>query len=456
MIPASTGTSDANAIGLTYAANGKKVNTNSASTYAATYTAGDIIGVGVDMDAATLTFYKNGVSQGVAFSSISTTTTWFASVCQRSSGTWYLNFGQRPFAYTPPTGFKALHTGNLPDSTIVDGSKHFDAVTWTSDGTDQFISTGFDPDFLWYKSRTQASDHYLIDVLRSGALNTNNTDAEGGGGGSSNLGTGGFTINAASSGNNIVGWNWKAGGTGVTNTDGSITSTVSANPTAGFSIVTYTGTRTSDAGETGTPTTIGHGLGVKPAMVITKARETTTSGNWNVWHVGYQPDQVYLNYQLFLNTPAGSNNAGWQRTDTGFSSTTFCPARYSYDDVSGIDYVAYCFAEVESYSKFGSYVGNGSSDGTFVYTGFRPAFVMVKRSSGVDNWAIFDTSRLGYNPDNNELLANTSGTEGTADFIDIVSNGFKNRNADTRCNASGSTYIYMAFAENPFKNSLAR
>ena len=129
---------------------------------------------------------------------------------------------------------------------------------------------------------------------------------------------------------------------GQTNFDGSILSVEQANTEAGFGIVLYSGTRSSDAGETGTPTTIGHGLGKSPAMVITKARSATN--NWNVWHQGYQPDQTYLNYQLFLSTNSASNNAGWQRTDTGFSTTTFCPARYSYDDISGVDYGAYCFA----------------------------------------------------------------------------------------------------------------
>ena len=223
-----------------------------------------------------------------------------------------------------------------------------------------------------------------------------------------------------------------------------------------FSIVTYTGTRTSDGGETGTPTTIAHGLGKKPAVVITKARETTTNARWNVWHQGYQPDQTYLNYQIWLNEPDGSNNAGWQRTDTGFSTTTFCPARYSWDDVSGIDYVAYCFAEVEGFSKFGSYTGGGT-DFPFVYLGFRPSFLMVKNANVANSWRLWDSARNEFNLTSKYLSPDTNGLEGSINIdVDFLSNGFKLRGSNSSINGSGNTIIYMAFAEAPFRYANAR
>jgi len=180
-------------------------------------------------------------------------------------------------------------------------------------------------------------------------------------------------------------------------------------------------------------------------MVITKARDSTTYGNWNVWHPGYQPDQTYLNYQLWLNLTSASNNAGWQRTDTGFTTTTFCPARYAWDDVSGIDYVAYCFAEVEGYSKFGSYTGNGNADGAFVFTGFRPAWVMVKRTDGVVSWNVADSTRSPHNLVDEQVQPNLSNAENLFFDYDFLSNGFKIRTSDSSKNASGGTYIYMAF-----------
>tara|TARA_R100000655_G_scaffold103798_1_gene150461 strand:- start:685 stop:1464 length:780 start_codon:yes stop_codon:yes gene_type:complete len=248
---------------------------------------------------------------------------------------------------------------------------------------------------------------------------------------------------------------------GSTNFDGSILSVEQRNTTAGFSIVTYTGTRSSDGGETGTPTTIGHGLGTKPSMVITKARDSTTYGNWNVWHSAYQPDQTYLNYQLWLNLTSASNNAGWQRTDTGFTTTTFCPARHAWDDVSGIDYVAYVFSETESYSKFGSYIGNGATSGTagtFVYLGFRPTWVMLKRTDSTGSWWIVDSKRDPFNEALRQLQANEPDQETgySGNMLDFYSNGFSARTHGIQVNASGGTYIYMAFAEAPFKYALAR
>jgi hypothetical protein len=477
--------------GYAYNTSGQKVGPTSgtAVAYGATYTTGDIIGIALDMDAGTLVFYKNGVSQGTAFTGL--TGTWFAATSGNgvAGKGGFANFGQDStfagattaggntdangigdFKYAVPSGFLALCNSNLSESDIGPNSAtqsddYFNTVLYsaTAGAAGSVTGYGFAPDWLWTKARNATQSHQLFDSVRgdNNILYSNLTNAE------SAQAAGYFTLEADGfnygtstfSSNTYVGWGWKAGGTAVSNTDGSITSQVSANTTAGFSIVTYTGTRTSDAGETGTPTTIGHGLGKKPAVVITKARDTTTNARWNVWHQGYQPDQTYLNYQLWLDQASAANNAGWQRTDTGFSTTTFCPARHSWDDVSGIDYVAYCFAEIEGFSKFGSYTGTGNADGPFIYTGFRPSWVLFKNSTATESWHIIDSERSAYNVANAVLYPNSNAAESnplTAANTDFLSNGFKIRAASGNTNDSGQTYIYMAFAESPFKYSNAR
>ena len=395
--------------------------------------------------------------------------------------------GKGDFKYSVPSGYLALCTANISDNDLpispnsINGTadEYFGILTYTGNGTGSGSTNNirsddpgvggkidFKPDLTWIKSKSNTSNHILTDSTRlaGNVLFSNLTNDE-----ADNTAfftsfeTNGFDLaqnggDTNASGYTYVAWNWKAnGGTTSSNTDGSIPSTVQANTDAGFSIVTYTGTRTSDAGETGTPTTIGHGLGKKPAVVITKARDTTTYANWNVWHQGYQPDQTYLNYQLWLNLPDGANNAGWQRTDTGFSTTTFCPARYAWDDVSGIDYVAYVFAEIDGYSKFGSFTGGGSTF-PFVYTGFRPAFVMFKNVNATAAWIMQDTTRDPYNVATLALVASDNLNETTvaARPLDFVSNGFKLRTSAVDTNGSGNTIVYMAFAETPTKYSLAR
>jgi hypothetical protein len=389
-----------------------------------------------------------------------------------------INFGQRPFAYTPPTGFLKLNTFNLPDSTIEKGSDYFNPVLYTGNDTTLSVTgVGFEPSWTWIKCRSHGGsasfEHILTDTVRGAnkTLNSDNNNAE-----VANNATGylsvfdsdGFTVTGGDATNGIgrtyVAWNWKANGSGVSNNAGAngadIASTYSTNTKAGFSIVTYTGSRTSDGGETGTPTKIYHGLGKKPEMVITKNRTSQSFPVWNVWHKGYQPDTTHLNYQLFLHLTSASNNAGWQRTDQGFTTNLFCPARYAYDDVNGVDYIAYVFTGIEGYSSFGSYTGNGSTDGPFVYTGFRPAMIIIKRVDTTNNWLVHDNKRDPYNQVVNILFPNLSNAEyaGTASNygFDFVSNGFKAKGTTGGGNDSGGSYIYMAFAENPFKNSNAR
>lgn len=363
------------------------------------------------------------------------------------------NFGQRPFAYTPPTGFVALNTYNLPDSTIKKGNTVMDATAYTGTNgspTTQVISSNFQPDFLWFKKRSAAYDHALIDTNRgiTKQLYSNLTNAEGT---DSNvltaIGASSFTVGNSNYSNygTLVAWTWKAnGGTTSSNTSGSITSTVQANTTAGFSIVTYTGT--------GANATVGHGLGVAPSMIIVKNRSNGAAGDgaWQVYHTSIGA----ANY-LVLNTTAASaaGSTRWQST-TPDASKFYIGNTGSVNNTSE-NYVAYCWAEIAGFSKFGSYTGNGSADGTFVYTGFRPKYVLIKASSAVYQWLVWDSVRTTYNIKGKYFLPDTSNAEDTFDAIDFVSNGFKIRVNHPAVNTSATTYIYMAFAENPFKNANA-
>lgn len=338
--------------------------------------------------------------------------------------------------------------------TIPNGSKHMNVVTYTGNGSTQTISgLDFQPDFVWIKSRGGATWHNLYDVIRgtTKSLASNATDAEDTrASGLTAFTSSGFTLgsdaNVNGSGTSYVAWCWKANGAGSSNTAGSITSTVSANPTAGFSVVKWTGT--------GSVGTIGHGLGVAPKMIIGKRTDGTS--NWFVYH-----DSLGNTKGLNLNTTdaAGTNSGWWNNTSPTSSVFTIG----SYETNSGSPFVAYCFSEVAGYSKFGSYTGNGntSGDGTFVYLGFRPRFVMIKRTDTAGfGWYIRDTARDTYNVGQNYLDASSSASEGsgTVAGLDYLSNGFKLKNtaASDGINASGGTYIYMAFAESPFKYALGR
>ena len=449
-----------------YSYNGTKIRNSTFTAYGTTYTTGDVIGVALDYDSGAIWFSKNGTWQNSATISEvqagTTTNAAFTGVTERltpasaqyGTATQNHNFGQRAFAYTQPTGFLKLNTFNLPDSTIEDGSTNFNTVLYTGDGAvdNAITGVGFQPDWTWIKERNGAANHGLYDAVRGVQkdLVSNTTGAE------TTQSTGltafdsdGFTtgVLAKLNTNNdtYVAWNWKAGGTGASNTNGTITSTVSANTIAGFSVVTYTGNGTSGA-------TIGHGLGAVPQFVVTKARTSSTYA-WNSWHTS-----LGTNYHINLNTTGGQDNSVNIFPTAGMTSTTFQTATSAikYNNLSGVNYVAYVFTGIEGYSKFGSYTGNGNANGTFVYTGFKPAYVMIKRTNTTGSWYTFDNKREGYNVDNDTLLANTTAAETTTDYIDILSNGFKPRTTAAAVNTSGSTYVYMAFAKNPFKNSTAR
>jgi hypothetical protein len=430
------------------------------------FAVGDILGVAFDATNLTVDFYKNGSafgSQVTGLDSVEYTPFILAANPANTQSSWTLNFGQRPFTYTPPTGFVALNTFNLPTPTIgatasTTANKYMNVNLWTGDGSSSrnITGIGFAPDFVWIKNRANGTRfHVLNDTVRGAnkQLFSNNTNAE-----ETDttqltaFGSDGFTIgnnaNVNENTSGIVSWNWRASNaTAVTNTAGSITSTVSANTTAGFSIVTYTGNGTNNA-------TVGHGLGVTPDMLITKTRNQ--SRNWYVWHKNLSG----ANYGLGLNDSQGE--AAFSFGTWGTKNSTIITAVQGINGITNVNassdtYVVYAFAQVAGYSAFGSYTGNGSSDGTFVFTGFRPRYVMVKRTDSTGNWFIWDSARETFNVMGDYLLANASDAEPSGETIlDFVSNGFKMRALSAGVNASGGTYIYMAFCESPFKYSNAR
>jgi hypothetical protein len=433
-----------------YGANGAKYNNNSGVGYGATYTTNDVIGIAYDADSGTLTFYKNGVSQGTAFTGL--TGAMVAGTTGYNGSGMYHNFGQRPFAYTAPSGFSCLVTTNLPTPTIgatstTQANDYMNVVLYTGNGSTLSVTgVGFQPDFVWLKSRGAARSHRWWDVLRgvTKGLSSDLTNAEYTESGLTAFDSDGFTLGSQSGSNTnaeaFVAWNWKANGAGSSNTAGTITSTVSANTTSGFSIVTYTGTSAN--------ATVGHGLGVAPSMVIVKTRS-----NVDGWFV-YNKEIGNTKYLRLNTTDAAATFNLWQNTSP--TSTVFSISTDATVNQSGYTYVAYCFAPVAGYSAFGSYTGNGSSDGPFVFTNFRPRYLMIKGSSfSGGNWLIWDTVRATYNAASPVLFANLSNAEDTAPDVDILSNGFKLRTATNR-NTNGETYIYAAFAESPFKYALAR
>ena len=421
---------------------------------AASYTVGDVIGVAYDATTPAITWYKNNSSQGTY--TLTSTANLFPYLVQSAgSGQFdaYANFGQRPFSYTPPTGFVALNTFNLPTSTIVKGNTVMDATLWTGNGTTQNIvnAAGFKPDMVWVKNRGRAFSNVIEDSVRGATkvLATDQTAAEATDVNSiTSFNSNGFSVGSGptynDTGYGLVGWQWQAGqGSTSSNTNGTITSTVSVNASAGFSVVTYTGT--------GANATVGHGLGVAPQFIIVKQRSGTLT--WRVYFVSIGNGNV-----LYLSATDASTAEATAWNSTTPTSSVFSVGTSNGTNQSAATYVAYCWTPIAGYSAFGSYTGNGSADGPFVYTGFRPRWIMIKRSdSAGNNWRIWDTARATYNAGLLALFPNVSDAEDSVtDTYDLVSNGFKLRTSGVGTNASGGTYVYAAFAENPFKNSLAR
>jgi len=364
-----------------------------------------------------------------------------------------INCGQRPFTYTPPTGFKTLNSKNLPPITpsIVKPQRHFETLLYTGDGQNNRRVTGleFKPDLVWVKQRAQSGggeisgDHGWYDSIRgvTKRLKSNSTDAEG----TFAIGSfddGGFTFATETYYNDnndtFVAWCWKAGGAAVSNSDGSITSSVSANTTSGFSVVTWTGTNGNG--------TVGHGLGKAPKWIVIRRRDSGSS--WVVYH-----EEVGNTKRLTLDSigAESSASANWFN-NTSPTSTTFSVGSDGGSNGSTDGYVAWCWADISGFSKFDSYTGNGSSEGVYVHLGFRPAWLMVKKTSNTDSWLIMDNKRDIDNPatqtqapqSNREDNVNTGGIP-----TDFLSQGFKCRGSGGDFNADGQTYIYMAFAEQP-------
>jgi hypothetical protein len=440
--------------------------TNDGTLGSLTYTVGDVLGIAIDVDGNNVYLYKNNS----LVSSITSGTfdlTVMEFFIQSYNGIGVSNFGQDSsfagnktaqnntddngvgdFYYAPPSGFLALCTANLDTPAVVPG-ENFNTVLWTGNGSTQSITgVGFQPDFTWIKSRSSANWHQVQDAVRGAtkSLFTNETNAEVTNSDYLNsFDSDGFSLgndgDVNGSSKTYVAWNWKADNTsGSTNTDGSITSTVAANPDAGFSIVSYTGNGTAGA-------TVGHGLSSAPEMYIVKNRD----GSY-VWYV-YHADLTTGNILQLNATDAQSSSSFTNSTEP--TSSVFSLGSAAPFNGSGSNFIAYCFHSVDGFSKFGSYAGD-TSGLPFVYCGFKPRWILIKVTNATANWYLVDTSRNTYNVVDKYLLPSSANAEGTFTTLDVLSNGFKFRGSDASFNQSGNNYIYMAFAEFPTKFANAR
>ena len=462
--------------------NGNKEHNNSQASYGSQVSLGDIIGVAVDMDNGKIWFAENNTflnsgdpaaGSNAAYTNVAGTILPVVSTQDGATAFVTMNFGQDStfaggdtsgasasdgggigdFYYAPPSGFLALCASNLPDAGVIP-SEYFNTVLWTGNDTARTISgVGFQPDFNWIRNRDIVTNHLLFDAVRgaSKSLRSDSTAAEGS---ASDEQTGyvsdGFTLGTGEDVNGnaekIVAWNWKANGAGSSNTEGSInTGGTSANTDAGFSISTYTGNATSGA-------TIGHGLTKAPTWMLVKK---LTSGGWFVYHEfnTAAPETDELNLEVTEATQDSDNI--WD--DTAPTATVMSLGNNGGVNANNVAFVLYCWHDVEGFSKFGGYTGNGVADGPFIYTGFRPAFVLTKVTNAADDWSIADNKRSPFNVAGESLRPNSTAVEDSAADIDILSNGFKVRQADShRINYGDDTFIYMAFAENPFKYANGR
>ena len=463
---------------------GNRTRGSSSPADAPTWTdeAGVVVAVAVDMDNGAVYFSKNNtyINSGVPTSGSAKTGAIATDLLTDNGGDhliavhgyngsnsygMYANFGQRPFTYTPPAGYKSLCAKNIPPNvpSLVRPKRHFDTLLWTGTGRSNIVEgLEFSPDLAWVKVRNNTGDYLLIDQIRGGDqyVSSNNNDAE------ASLANrdatfypngirwNGNSLSCNESGKTYVGWFWKAGGSSNTFnvddvgyasasaagiTDGSIALTgASVNQEAGFSMVLYTGT--------GSLGTVGHGLNGTPEMIWTKSRSAT--GDWGVLETAVNTtaeNRIHLNDNGGYISYQGYKLWG----DTVPTSSVFTVREDTATNASGVTYVAYCWRSIPGYSKIGKYTGNGSTDGRFVYIGFRPAFVLLKRTSASAAWVVHDSKRSGYNGDNDYLhpdqnLAESDGSTGTIDFL---SNGFKLRM--TAGTHNDGTYVYMAFAEQP-------
>ena len=435
---------------LYYSGNGQKYNASSSSAYGATYTTGDVIGVAYDADNGKIWFAKNNTWQnsgdpaagtGEAYSGITgLKSPYVGTGLYQVESLW--NFGQRDFEYTPPTGFSALSTSNLPAPDIADGSQHFDTKLYTANNSTAQSITGlnFSPDLLWFKTRSRAEKHYFYDTVRGAGDRWSNAANESiaevtGDNSLTSFDSNGFSLGVDGAGiinyqsDSMVAWAWESGSD------------------YGFNIVEYTGANEDGNGNIN----VSHGLGVVPEFCIVR----NLNGNEaRVWHVALGNTLAttgYPNPELRLTNAAGSSSPS--DAFRGFTDTIARFGANGGTNQAGNQHIAYFWAGVENYSKFGSYTGNGSSDGPFVALPFTPAFVMTKNTVGTQDWQIRDNKRLGYNPVDRTLAPNDSRSENGASSsyeIDLLSNGFKIRGGLAAINGSGNTIVFAAFAEHPF------
>ncbi|NDA10477.1 MAG: hypothetical protein EBZ07_06485, partial [Verrucomicrobia bacterium] len=424
-----------------YAFSGEKYVDTANSSYGSTYGQNDIIGVAVNSDSGSITFYKNNVSQGAISYSLANKTMfpWFADGSSARNTSFVVNFGQRPFAYTAPTGFKALCTQNLNQPSIQKPSKAMDVVAYTGTGASNSVSSlGFSPDLVWIKNRGAATSHAIYDTTR-GTQKQLSSDTTGdevtSSTGLTSFNSNGFTIGTGTlvntSGTQYVAWAWDK------------------SSQDGLDIISYTGN--------GANRTISHNLGVAPKMIIVKARTTAGADQgWPVWHASIA-NTTYLTLSTTSATATGTDY--WNSTSP--TSSVFSVGTNAAVNANNDTYISYLFAEIEGYSKFGSYTGNNSADGPFIWCGFRPRWMIIKRiDANAKPWCIHDTGRDISNVSNSELEANSSTAENGGTYpgdLDILSNGFKLREAGTGAwiNEPGN-FIFAAFAESPFKYARAR
>tara|TARA_R100001015_G_scaffold669_1_gene201 strand:+ start:252 stop:2654 length:2403 start_codon:yes stop_codon:yes gene_type:complete len=474
-----------------YGSNGLFYTGTTSGTNLGTFDDSDVISLAYNADDNELTLFKNGVSAGTE--SI-VDGEYFPDFGAAAAVTSTVNFGQNEtfnglttaggntdangqgnFKYSVPSGFLALNSDNLSEPSISPRDDdipedYFNTVLYEGDGTaigsggQAITGVGFQPDWVWIKNRDASDDHSVYDVVRgvTKQIETNSgsdetTQSEG----LTAFGSDGFTVGSLAQVNtnneSFVSWNWLAGGSASSNSAGDITSSVSANTEAGFSIVGYTGDGTSAT------RTIGCGLTKKPDMVILKNRTNdSVTDAWFVWQSAFGTASPSKYMTLFNTDTVAASNVFVDSSFSDNNGNALFAVAGSYNGVnkSGTTYITYCFHEVDGYSKFDSYQGNGNADGTFVFTGFRPAWVMLKRSSsGVNaSWVILDKERDPINPTSRGIFPNSTTTEASSTLrnVDFLSNGFKLRTNHNNINGSGGTYIYMAFAEMPFKYANAR
>ena len=401
-----------------------------------------------DADAGTLEFFKNNSSQGT-ISSIPSDYYSPAFTITSGSDAFDVNFGQRAFSYSAPTNHKPICTATLPTPTIADGGDYFEAKTYTGNGSTQSI-TGFQfsPDWVWYKDRGSTNGHALFDSVRGAQkrLRTMTTAAEVTDSTYlTSFDSNGFTVGSHvtgnTSGSSYVAWCWDAGSSTVSNTDGSVTSQVRANQTAGFSVVTCTG-------DSNTSKTVGHGLNAVPEMIIIKCRNATS--DWPVFHKS-TGNNTFCRLNL---TNSNDLTGAGVMNNTSPTSSVFTVGDYSGTGDASRNFVAYCFAPVAGFSAMGVYEATRNPK-AFVHTGFRPAFVLIKRTVGSPNanWIIHDTARSPYNVSQKGLFPSASDAEYTDSSInlDILSNGFFVHGTSAMQGYESDDYIYYAVAENPFQ-----